>query len=131
MMILRMLGWLVLGLLGLAVGVVILPTAIVLILGMAVPALVILAMPLRAAFLAVMDKDRARFLFLALLLPWAYFLWPILQRGYVSESSRGTGPTVNPWVWTCLGIAWLILELVRRNRQAVNSVATEAHGEDV
>lgn len=126
-----MLGWLVLGLLVLALGVVILPTAIVLILGMAVPALVIVAMPVRAAFLAFMDEDRARFLFLALLLPWAYFLWPIVQRGYVSESSRGTGPTVNPWVWTCLGIAWLILEVVRRNRQAVDSIGNEEHGEDV
>jgi len=121
MAILRFLAYLVLGVLVLGLGIVILPSAIVLVIGMAVPALVILVMPLRAAALAITDKTRIRFLFLALLLPWAYFLWPILKHGYVSTTSTGTGPTVIPWVWTCIGIAWFALEVVRRSKRSIDS----------
>lgn len=84
---------------------------VIIVLGMFIPFVTIVAMPLRAAYRLIVGSSRERLAWFCLLVPWAYFLVPILQHGYVSKTAgRGEGPTVNPWVWILLGLCWYALE---------------------
>ncbi len=93
-------------------GIVLLPFAIIIGIGILVPSVVIVVMPLRVIHLAFKKNIRRTLLLSVLLVPWAYFLWPIILHGYVSRTPTGEGPTVNPWVWTWIGLAWFTHEAV-------------------
>jgi hypothetical protein len=120
----------VLGLVAIGVGIVLLPSAIILVFGIAIPGVVILGLPLRILERAAKGRLQHALALSCLLLPWAYFLWPIIQNGYVSEKSSGTGPTVDPWTWTYIGIAWCLVELVYFSQRRHSHTSPSSAGRD-
>jgi hypothetical protein len=78
-----------------------------------VPFAAIVALPIRVMYVTFRGGRGWKLAYAALLLPWGYFLRPILQRGYVSEDQFGTGPTVHPRTWMALASVWLLVEVVR------------------
>lgn len=114
--LLKTIGVLVLALLALGIGVVLLPAAWMITFGLIVPGAVIAAMPLRVLHAVCANSGRNRWMFLLLLLPWGYFLGQVISRGFVSKSSLGEGPTVNPYAWLGIAITWACIELIFRGQ---------------
>jgi len=82
-------------------------------LGLAVPAIVVVGMPLRVIYVLIKGQYLFKVLFLALLAPWAIYLYQVAVSGWISRSANETGPTVNPVIWACIGIAWIAVEALR------------------
>ena len=90
---------------------------IVVVLGIFAPFVTIIVLPFRVAYLLWYGRWFARIVGPLLLVPWAYWLRPILEHGYVSKKYHqgveyATGPTVDPRVWFYLGLAWIVFELL-------------------
>jgi hypothetical protein len=92
---------------------------IVVLLGVIVPFITIVGLPLGALYLVVRGHLAVKIAAILLVFPWAHFAVQIARHGYVSVQDRpgmpgSTGPTVNPVVWLLLGFVWLLLHLVHR-----------------
>ena len=90
---------------------------VIILLGVFVPFVTIIILPIRGAYRMFFGSWDERLVWGCLLVPWAYFLLPILKHGYVSVQSTPTaphftGPTVDPRVWIVLGICWFLVEVM-------------------
>ena len=96
-------------------------------LGIAVPAIVVIGMPARVLYMAIKATLTYKALFVALLVPWAVFLRQVIEAGWITRTATETGPTVNPVIWACIGVAWMIVEAlsVVSRRKAENVAAWE------
>lgn len=96
---------------------------VIVVLGIFTPFLTIVVLPVRVAYLLWYGKWFSRIVGPMLLVPWAYWLRPILKHGYVSTKYHegveyATGPTVDPRNWLYLGLAWIVFEAFVRAEQA-------------
>nr|WP_315241195.1 hypothetical protein [uncultured Albidiferax sp.] len=110
--LLKAIGILVLVLLAMGIGLVALPTVWMITFGLIIPGFAIAVLPLRVLYVVFANSWRNRWIFLALLIPWGYFVSQVISRGFISKSSLGQGPTVNPYAWLGIVIAWGAIELV-------------------
>lgn len=105
---------------------------VMIILGIVMPFVTIVLLPLRVIHLLWRGQWLPRIGGLLLLVPWGYWLVPILKFGYVSTGSHnsvgyGTGPTIDPHNWLYLGLIWGIFEIFV---QAAKPRATSDHSEN-
>lgn len=99
--------------------------ALIILLGIVAPFVTIVVLPMRALYIFAIGPMWRRVCYLMLLLPWLYYLIPILKHGYVSQTSIGTGPTVNPHVWILLAVCWFIVEVTTGPHTTKHSTARE------
>jgi hypothetical protein len=93
------------------------------VLGIFMPFLTIVVLPLRVVFLLWHGPRLSRIGGLLLLAPWGYWLVPILKFGYVSTKyhegvAYGTGPTVSPGNWLFLAVVWGVFEMFLNGKNA-------------
>jgi len=92
---------------------------IIIILGIFLPFVTIVAMPFRLIYLLSKGDKFVKIISLLLLIFWGVCVWLIAKHGYVSQSERGTGPTVSPQLWMVVGLIWYFAES-RHKKNTIN-----------
>ena len=96
---------------------------IIIALGIFLPPVALVGIPVRGAYLLHSARPLVKFLMALILLPWAYFVFMILKNGYVSSEGGVTGPTVFPVLWVPLCLVWGAVELLHKRGVKLQSAA--------
>jgi hypothetical protein len=92
---------------------------IIIAIGILLPPVAIVGIPVRAAYLVVAARPTIKLLMVLVLVPWAYFVFLIIQHGYIKSAGGITGPTVFPLLWLPLCLVWGAAEQLHKRNATV------------